>query len=227
MSALIENFFNVDVVVEYWPLLLHGLLMTLMLSALSIPAGALGGLLLGWMGTLGRRRLDRAIGFYVDFFRSFPPLVLLILIFYGLPFFGLDIPTVASVLLAFFLNTSSYYGEIIRAGLTAVPRGQWDGARALGFSHGKAFVLVVLPQAVRNVAPDLASNTLEVVKLTSVASVVALSELMHTARVVQGLTYNATPLIVAAVVYFIILWPLLYVTGRLEKRTLPSDRLGD
>ncbi len=139
MSALADSFFNVEIVAAYWPLLLRGLGMTLLLSALSIPLGFGGGLLLGWLDTLGSRAVTRTTGLYVDLFRSFPPLVLLVLIFYGLPFFGLDLPTLASVLLAFFLNTSSYYGEIVRAGLGAVPSGQWDGARALGLSHTKSF----------------------------------------------------------------------------------------
>jgi polar amino acid transport system permease protein len=226
MSALVESFFNVAVVAEYWPLMLHGLLMTLLLSALSIPAGAAGGLLIGWLSTFANRAIDRTLGVYVDLFRSFPPLVLLILIFYGLPFFGLDMPTIVSVLLAFFLNTSSYFGEIIRAGLQAVPRGQWDGAKALGLTHNRTFLLVVLPQAVRNVGPDLASNTLEVAKLTSVASVVALPELMQSARVVQGLTYNATPLVLAAAIYVALLWPLLHLANRSDKRTLDRDLIG-
>lgn len=222
MNALADGFLNVAVIAEYWPLLLDGLLMTLSLSATSIPAGVLGGLLIAWLGTLGSRRADRALRLYVDLFRSFPPLVLLILIHYGLPFFGIDVPTMASVLLAFFLNTSSYFGEILRAGLSAVPCGQWDAARALGLTHNKAFALVALPQAVRHMAPDLASNVLEVVKLTSVASVVALSELMHAARVAQGLAYNATPLIVAAALYAVVLWPLLRVADRLDTRASTS-----
>src|SRR5205823_4521035 len=105
-----------------------------------------------------------------------------------------------SVALAFFLNTSSYYGEILRAGIESVPRGQLEAARSTGLSALQTMAWVVLPQAVRNVVPDLISNTLEVIKLTSIASVVALPELLHAAREAQALTYNATPIIAAGII---------------------------
>ena len=108
---------------------------------------------------------------------------------------------------AFFLNTGAYYGEILRAGIDSVPAGQIEAARSTGLSRLQAMVYVVLPQAVRNVLPDLLSNTLEVVKLTSLASVVAVPELLFQARQAQSVTYNPTPIVVAAVIYFLLLWP--------------------
>src|SRR5262249_31595210 len=85
----------------------------------------------------------------------------------------------AGCAVAFFLNTSSYYGEIYRAGIESVGQGQWDAARSTGLQGYQTLAYVVLPQAVRNVLPDLVSNTVEVVKLTSIASVVALPELLY------------------------------------------------
>jgi polar amino acid transport system permease protein len=79
---------------------------------------------------------------------------------------------------------------------------------------------VVLPQAVRNVLPDLMSNTLEVVKLTALGSVVAMPELLYQARQAQSLTYNPTPIVAAALVYFALLWPLVRLLSRLENRAL-------
>jgi polar amino acid transport system permease protein len=81
---------------------------------------------------------------------------------------------------------------------------------------------VVLPQAVRNVLPDLLSNTLEVVKLTSLASVVAVPELLFQARQAQSLTYNPTPIMAAAIIYFLLLWPLVRLLSRLENRALAA-----
>ncbi len=109
---------------------------------------------------------------WVDFFRAFLPLVLPILLFAGLPFAGLELGGFACVAIAFFLNTGAYYGEILRAGIDSVPAGQVEAARSTGLSSLQAMVYVVLPQAVRNVLPDLLSNTLEMVKLTSLGSVV-------------------------------------------------------
>ena len=93
--------------------------------------------------------------------------------FAGLPFAGLELGGFACVAVAFFLNTGAYYGEILRAGIDSVPAGQVEAARSTGLSRLQAMAYVVLPQAVRNVLPDLLSNTLEVVKLTSLGSVVA------------------------------------------------------
>ncbi|WP_163886329.1 ABC transporter permease subunit, partial [Providencia stuartii] len=90
---------------------------------------------------------------------------------------------------------SSYYCEIFRAGIESVTRGQTEAARSTGLSALQAMVHVVLPQAVRTVLPDLLSNTVEVVKLTSIASVVALPELLYSADMARSLSYNSSPLI--------------------------------
>ena len=157
---------------------------------------------------------------YVDFFRAFPPLVLLMFIAFGLPFTGLDLPAFASVAVAFLLNTSSYYGEIFRAGIESIPRGQFEAARSTGLSGAQTMAYVIVPQATRNVIPDLISNTLEVVKLTSIASVVALPELLYAARQAQSVTYNATPIIAAGIIYLVCLWPLVRLLSRFEHRQI-------
>jgi polar amino acid transport system permease protein len=126
------------------------------------------------------------------------------------------------VAIAFFLNTGAYYGEILRAGIESVPSGQAEAARSTGLSRLQTMTHVVLPQAVRNVLPDLLSNTLEVVKLTSLGSVVAVPELLYQARQAQSLTYNATPIVVAAAIYFALLWPVVRLLSRLENRALAA-----
>jgi polar amino acid transport system permease protein len=159
---------------------------------------------------------------WVDFFRAFPPLVLLIFLYAGLPFAGIELGGFGCVAIAFLLNTSAYYGEVLRAGIESVPAGQTEAARSTGLSGPQTLFWVVLPQAVRNVLPDLLSNTLEVVKLTSIASVVAVPELLFQARQAQSLTYNPTPIMVAAIIYFLLLWPLVRLLSRLENRALAA-----
>ena len=144
----------------------------------------------------------------------------LILLFTGLPFMGLELGGFACVAVAFMLNNSAYYGEILRAGIDSVPHGQIEAARSTGLSGTQAMVHVVLPQAIRNVLPDLLSNTLEVVKLTSLGSVVAVPELLYQARQAQSATFNPTPIVMAAVIYFLLLWPLVRLLSRLENRAL-------
>ena len=147
-----------------------------------------------------------------------PPLVVLVLIYSALPFAGIRLSPFAAVAIAFFLNNSSFYGEILRAGIESVGQGQWHAARSTGLSVAQTFAHVILPQAVRNVLPDLASNTLEVVKLTALASVVSFQELLYSAEMARSVTYNASPIMLAAIIYLIILWPAVRLVSRLENR---------
>jgi polar amino acid transport system permease protein len=221
-EILVHNFFNLAILEKVWPLLADGLKMTLLLCFVVVPVGIAGGLLVAVLYHLHLRWLNWLLIVYVDFFRAFPPLVLLIFIYFGLPFAGIDLPPFAAVILAFLLNSSSYYGEIFRAGIESIGRGQSEAARSTGLGKGQTLAYVILPQAVRNVLPDLISNTLEVVKLTSLASVVAMPELLHNARLAQSLTYNPSPILFAAVVYIAMLWPLVRLLSRLEHRMISA-----
>ncbi len=220
MEEIVDNFFNVDIAVGAMSIVIDGLLNTILLSLMVVPLGFLSGLGLAVMAQSKSRAVRWPLMAWVDFFRAFPPLVLLVLLFAGLPFMGLELGGFACVAVAFMLNNSAYYGEILRAGIDSVPHGQIEAARSTGLSGGQAMVYVVLPQAIRNVLPDLLSNTLEVVKLTSLGSVVAVPELLYQARQAQSATFNPTPIVMAAVIYFLILWPLVRLLSRLENRAL-------
>ena len=217
---MLQTFFNLDILRQAWPIILAGLGNTVLLSVVVVPLGLLGGLILSLLAGVRNPWVRWPLMAWVDFFRAFPPLVLLIFLFAGLPFAGLELGGFACVCIAFFLNTGAYYGEILRAGIESVPQGQIDAARSTGLGRIQTMLYVVLPQGVRNVLPDLLSNTLEVVKLTSLGSVVAMPELLFQARQAQSLTYNPTPIVLAAVVYFVMLWPLVRLLSRLENRAL-------
>ncbi|MEM8731691.1 MAG: amino acid ABC transporter permease, partial [Pseudomonadota bacterium] len=198
MDALIQQFFNIEIMIKALPLVLRGLGMTLLICAVVIPLGLLGGLLTA-LGSVSERRWLRFLSIaFVDLFRAIPPLVLLIFIYAGLPFAGLQLSPFTAVAIGFFLNNSAYFAEIFRAGLLSVPKGQTEAARSTGLTPAQTLIWVTLPQATRNVLPDLLSNVVEVVKLTSLASVVSLGELLHAAGLVRSLTYNASPIVLAA-----------------------------
>ena len=217
---MLETFFNTEIIGAAWKIILAGLGNTVLLSLVVVPLGLLGGLILSLLAGVRNPLVRWPLMAWVDFFRAFPPLVLLIFLFAGLPFAGLELGGFACVCIAFFLNTGAYYGEILRAGIESIPQGQIDAARSTGLGRIRTMIYVVLPQAVRNVLPDLLSNTLEVVKLTSLGSVVAMPELLFQARQAQSLTYNPTPIVVAAIIYFVMLWPLVRLLSRLENRVL-------
>lgn len=220
MSEFVDAFFNVSVLARIWPLLLSGLQTTALLSLVIVPAGLAAGLLVALLQTVPSRAVRWLMIVHTDLFRAYPPLVLLIYVYYGLPFFGIDTDAFWSVVLALTLNTSAYFGEVFRAGIESIPRGQVQAARATGLTAGQTMSYVVLPQAIRNLLPDLMSNVLETIKLTSLASVVTLPELLRAARLAQGNTTNATPLIAAALIYLVFLWPLVRLISRFERRSL-------
>ena len=119
MDALIHQFFNLDIMSRALPLILQGLQMTLLLCLVVIPLGLVGGLLFALASLSGSRTVRWGMIVAIDFFRAVPPLVLLIFVYSGLPFAGIRLSPLTAVALAFFLNTSSYYGEIYRAGSRA------------------------------------------------------------------------------------------------------------
>lgn len=224
MNDFIDAFLNAEIAVAAAPILWMGFQQTLMLAALTVPLGLAAGFGFALLSTRRERWIRWPLIATIDVFRAIPPLVLLILLYAGLPFAGLDLGAWGAVALAFLLNTGAYYAEILRAGIESVPKGQHEAARALGLRRWQVWVFIVLPQAVRNVLPDLIGNTLEVVKLTSIASVVALPELLFQARQAQSVTFNATPILVAAVAYFVLLWPFVRLLSRLENRQLAARR---
>lgn len=218
MEPLIQQFFNIDIMAQALPTILRGLGMTLMICAVVIPLGLAGGLMAALASTARSRWLRWPAVALVDLFRAIPPLVLLIFVYAGLPFAGIRLSPFVAVAIAFLLNNSSYYGEVFRAGLISIGKGQWEAARSTGLTQRQTLTHVILPQATRNVLPDLISNTVEVVKLTSLASVVSLGELLHAADLARSVTYNASPLTLAAGVYLVLLWPVVRLLSRYQRR---------
>ena len=218
MDTMLQQFFNLGVMEQAFPLILGGLKQTVIICLIVVPLGLAGGLAFALISLSRLRTVRWAAIAVIDFFRSIPPLVLLIFVYAGLPFAGFRLSPLVAVAISFFLNTSSYYGEIYRAGIESVGLGQWDAARSTGLRAYQTLAYVVLPQAVRNVLPDLVSNTVEVVKLTSLASVVALPELLYSADMARSVTFNSSPIVLAAVIYLAMLWPLVRLISRLERR---------
>lgn len=218
MDRLVDQFFNVPIMVAAWPTILHGLWTTILICLVVVPLGLAGGLATALASSARPRPLRWIAVGYVDLFRALPPLVLLIFVYAGLPFAGIRLSPFTAVVIAFLLNNSAYYGEVFRAGLLSVASGQTEAARSTGLTQRQTLTHVVLPQAVRNVLPDLISNTVEVVKLTSLASVVSLGELLHAANLARSVTYNASPITLAALVYLILLWPVVRLLSRYQRR---------
>jgi len=223
-AGLLTTFFNWQVLREALPLLLQGLRVTVTLGAVSILAGLAGGLALSLVRLYAPAPLRAAARWYIDVFRSLPLLVLLVLVYYALPFVGLRLSSFAAAATSLSLVSCAYTAEIFRAGIEAVPKGQFEAAAAIGLSFGDSMRHVILPQALRIVMPPLTSNCINVMKDTALASVVAMPDLLKQATQAQALAANPTPLIGAALLYLALLLPMMRLVGSIESRQRAAGR---
>ncbi|WP_372804258.1 amino acid ABC transporter permease [Loktanella salsilacus] len=213
-----DTFLNMAVLRRSLPMLLDGLWLTLQLGAASIIAGLALGLVVALLGLYAVKPVRLLMRLYIDIFRSIPLLVLLIVIYYALPFLGLRLSSFASAMTALTLVSGAYTAEIFRAGIEAIPHGQFEAAEALGLNQRQTMFDVILPQAVRIVIPPLTNNSINVIKDTALASVVAMPDLLKQATQAQALTANPSPLIGAALIYIAFLGPLVLFVSYLERR---------
>ncbi len=217
--SLVDTFFNADIMMSSLPALLRGFLNTLLLGLMSIGIGILIGLAISLVRLYAPKPLRLlAIG-YTDIFRALPVLVVLILIYYALPFLGIRLSSWASAITAFAIIMSAYSAEVFRAGIESIPRGQFEAAQALGLPFLLTLRKVVLPQAVRVVIPPMTSNCVSMFKDTSLATVIGYNELMR--RAMELVLQYGRPLEVLLTVgclYFIICFPISKFSEWIERR---------
>jgi polar amino acid transport system permease protein len=216
--SLVETFFNYDVLMSSIPALLRGLWNTILLGAMSILIGVPLGMVISLVRLYAPKPFRLLAVGYIDILRATPVLVVLILIYYALPFLGIRLTSWASAVMAFSIVMAAYSAEIFRSGIESVAKGQFEAAAALGLPFIVTLYKVVMPQAIRIVIPPMTSNCVSMFKDTSLASTVALPELLKEAQDAQALYANPSPLIGAALVYIILLWPMVRLVSMLEKR---------
>lgn len=222
--SIFETFLNWGVFVRVLPLLLSGLWVTFTLGVFAIVLGLAGGLALALLRLYAPAPFRQLTIIFIDVFRAIPILVLLVVVYYALPFVGVRLSPFGAASSSLSLVSAAYSAEIFRAGIQAVAKGQFEAASALGLSPYRAMTDIVLPQAIRVVIPPITSNAINVMKDTALASVVAMPDLLKQATQAQALTANPTPLIGAAIIYLIILLPLVRLVALLEKRMSAGRR---
>jgi polar amino acid transport system permease protein len=221
---ILDTFFNVPVLVRTFPMLMWGLWVTIKIGVVSIILGLVLGLSLALLRLYAPRILQGMARIYINVMRSIPILVLLILIYYALPFLGVRLSPFMSSVAALSLVSAAYTAEIFRAGIEAIPKGQFEASGALGLSPHHMMADVILPQAIRIVIPPLTNNCINVLKDTALASVVAMPDLLKQATQAQAVAANPSPLIGAAIIYIALLWPMVSMVSRLERRFGRADR---
>ena len=218
MEQFAHNFFNIPIMLQYLPEMLKGLVVTLELAALVVLTGLSTGLLLALGRSFQFKPANFLIVVLVDICRALPPLVLIILVYFALPFVGVQMSGFAAAWLVLSLVLASFSEEIFWAGITSVQRGQWEASRSTGLSFVQTLGYVVLPQAFKLTIPPLTNRTIAVTKNTALASVVAVDELLTQAGTAQAYSANTSPLTVAAIGYLLIFFPLVVLSRWVESR---------
>lgn len=218
MNAIIDNFFNPSMIVRYGPSIALGMLETLRLSILVVLTGLATGLLLASVRAFQVRAVNLLIVLFADICRALPPLVLIIVIYFGLPLLGWRMSGFFVAWLTLSAVLAAFAEELFWAGLKSIPKGQWDAARSTGLSFVESLIFVILPQAIRIVVPPLTSRVVATVKNTALASTVAVPEMLSRAGEALAEGANTTPLTLAAIGYLLLLVPLVMYTRRLERR---------
>ena len=218
---IFEVFFNWRVFQEALPGLLVGLRLTVALGLSSILFSSLLGMAIALMRLYIPWPWRSVFVAFIDVMRAMPLLVMLILVYYALPFVGVTLSPFAAALWAISLVGSAYAAEIFRAGIQAIPIGQFEAAQSLGLTSWQVMGEIVLPQAVKIVIPPLTNNAIALIKDTALASVVAMPELLKQATQEQALAANPTPLVGAALLYLLLLLPLVRLVVFFEQ---PSQK---
>ena len=217
-DRFLETFFNAKVMGRYFPDIAYGMLVTVELALVVIVTGLAAGLALALLRSLGFRLVNLLIVFTVDLFRALPPLVIIVFIYFGLPALELSPSGFVSTWLSLMLVLMAFSEEIFWAGITSIPRGQWEAARSTGLSYGQTLMNVVLPQALRLTIPPLTNRTIAITKGTALASVVAVSEILGAASSAVSNSYNPSPLTLGAAAYLILFFPMVVFGRWLETR---------
>ena len=213
-----DSFFNARVMAQYLPKIIEGFFLTIELAVLIIVTGLAAGIGLAVIRAFGIRPLNWLIIFVVDLFRALPPLVIIALLYFGLPSAGLELSGFVSAWLALTLVLMAFSEEIFWAGITSVPKGQWEASRSTGLGFLQTLGHVVLPQAFRLTIPPLTNRTIAITKGTALASVVAVPDILGAANAGVSFSFNPSPLTLGAIAYLILFLPFVFFGRWVESR---------
>jgi polar amino acid transport system permease protein len=203
---------------QYWPDILKGVLVTVEIAAAVVLTGLTLGLLLATLRAYRWLPLNWLIGVFVDVFRALPPLVAILLIYFGLPSVGINLPSFVVLWLVLSLVLAAFAEEIFWAGITSTPKGQWEAARSTGLAFSATPTHVVLPQAIRLGVPPLTNRAIAITKNTALGTVIGVGEILNQATTAQSFSGNATPLMMGAIAYVALFVPVVALGRWIETR---------
>jgi polar amino acid transport system permease protein len=217
-SRFLDTFFNWDVIERYFPAIMKGVVVTIEIAAAIVITGILLGLALAVARAFRVLPINALIVVFVDMLRALPPLVLVLLVYFGLPNAGINLPSFAVLWLVLSLVLAAFAEEIFWAGILSIPKGQWEAARSTGLSFLATLAYIVLPQAIRLTVPPLTNRTIAITKNTALGTVIGVGEILNQATTAQSFSGNATPLMMGAIAYVVLFIPVVVLGRFLETR---------
>lgn len=204
---------------SFFPLLEAGIKFTIPVAVISFALGLILALFIALMRISGAWLLEGIAKFYVWIIRGTPLLVQLFIIFYGLPKIGVILAPLPSAIIGFTMNMGAYNSEVIRAAIISIAKGQWEAAYSIGMTKRQALDRIILPQAARVSIPPLFNSFISLVKDTSLAASITLTEMFQVAQRITAATYE--PLVLyceAAFIYLMFCTVLTFIQGWIERR---------
>jgi polar amino acid transport system permease protein len=205
-------------------LLAQGLLNTLKVTSVSLACGLVLGLALALLRLSRQRLASWPAGFVIEVFRTTPPLVQLFWFFFALPLIaGIEMTPLLAAIVTFSIQSAAFFAEVFRAGIVSIERGQWEGARAIGMTHGQALRRIVLPQAVKRMIPAFMERAIELMKTTTLVATIAYADLLFAANEIAQKTFRPLETFtVVALIYFVVITAISLLARRLERRLAVS-----
>jgi len=203
-----------------WELLLVGLGNTFKLAVICLVVGLSLGLLVGAARYSRKRIFNWPATAFVELFRNTPVLIQIMWFFFALPILlPIDIDAFSAAVLGLAMNTVAFSSEIFRGGIQSIAPGQWEAGKALGMTFTQQMRRIILPQAIRRMIPAFTNRGVELVKMTSLASVIAFAELIHQAKTISTIHFNPIETYtVVAMIFFAVIYPFTLLVYRLERR---------
>jgi len=217
-AIFLDAFLNRAVIDRYLPDILKGMVVTVEIALAVVATGIALGLALAALRSFRVRAVNAAIVLFVDVFRALPPLVVILIVYFGLPSVGITLSGFAVLWLVLSLVLAAFAEEIFWSGILSIRKGQWEAARSTGLTFVQTLVWVILPQAVRMTVPPLTNRTIAITKNSALGAVIGVPEILMQAQTAQSFSGNATPLLLGAIAYIVLFVPVVGLGRWLETR---------
>jgi len=217
-NEFIETFFRADLIEEYYYAIWEGIQVTCYIAISVVFTGILLGLILSFVRSYRIKFINFFIIIFVDLTRALPPLVLILLSYFGLPTIGINLSSFLVLWLVLSIVLAAFSEEIFWAGILSIRKGQWEAARSTGLDYAQTLIYVVIPQAVRMTVAPITNRTIAITKNTALGMVIGVSEILGQASTAQSFSGNATPLMMGAIAYVLLFVPVVFLGRWIETR---------